>query len=1018
MAAAIVLGSVSLFSQGSLRPDIRFDNYTGRYGFPRQYMMDVIRDSAGYVWAFGNGLYRFNGMAMTRYANTNNQHHGLKDNYTGHAQVDRWGRMWFAGGGLAWYDLTEDRFRYIQPRGLPAYQYAYAQRVIGHTLWYITQYGLCKLDLRTLQPATTSLTDGFQPWLIHDLGNNELLYATGSNKYYIYHTVADTFAMHDWRINGEFVRIKCAVRAGGQWWLGTSKGVWQTHTMHAPLRPVKGLENLNVKAMTLYPAMGGDSLVWMGTSGNGLTVVDSRTAKIVAQYRHDPGNAFSLSADNINALYVDKDEKLWIAHESGISVLNPDNQLFKTQLLDFRGPGSVDNLVFRIYQDRYDPLAVWMSVAKQGLLRLDWFSKKITGQVRTIGGDSSFYDICQVGKRLWLLNTYSKVFLWHEQKGLQKEIGFAHAARDVQSFNVHTITPYANRFYLSTNHGLYEYTPGQDQMHSVYYRSKDPAISVINKAFVENDMYYGCYDSLRHVVWIASRGGLVAYDPVSGKGRLHYNRSHPDTLNSNALNMASLGPGGTIICCNRTGISIYDPPADRFTQIAAFGTIVNPSCYSSITDGQRIWISSNAGIFSYDFSGKKTDLVNNITPLTEEYSIYPIGRIGNEITFGYRSAYSYFDLSTRWVKAMPSKPVIEKMLVNQQPYYSDGHAIGFPYDQNVISFYFTAFEYNNPEAIRFRYRLADHDQDWTESQGERIAGYSRLPPGHYRFMVQSGSASGGWNPDTAIVEFTIRPPFWQTWWFRLLVLAVIVTVVVVLVRSRIRKIEAKEAEKTQVNKMMADLEMRALRSQMNPHFIFNSLNSIQKYIWENKQEDASEYLTKFSKLIRMILGHSMHKLITLEEELASLQLYVELEHRRCNNKFDYAIQVDDKLALGQILVPPMLMQPYIENAIWHGLLPKEGRGKLRIVVSRRNEHELQYEITDDGIGRKKAKDIQSRKEKAAVSYGMQITRQRLHALEVNGHTGGVIVEDLSEGVEDTGTKVVLTVPAEFFEKLK
>ena len=292
-------------------------------------MLDVVRDGAGYVWAFGNGLSRFNGVGITRYTNTNNQHHGLKDNYAAATQVDQWGRIWLGSAGLAWYDQANDRFRYIQPPDRKSYEFAYGQRIIGNTLWYVTQYGLCKLDLRTLKPETTSLKDGFQPWLIFDLGNHELLYTTGNSRYYIYHTMADTFRLYNWYVNGEYVRIKCAARAGNTIWLGTNKGVWRTPDMHQPPQPVKGMETLNVKAMTLYPPMGGDSLLWMGTNGSGLTVVNCYTGHIVASYKHDAGNAFSLSADNINALYIDKDRKLWIAHENGISLLNPDNQLSK-----------------------------------------------------------------------------------------------------------------------------------------------------------------------------------------------------------------------------------------------------------------------------------------------------------------------------------------------------------------------------------------------------------------------------------------------------------------------------------------------------------------------------------------------------------------------------------------------------------------------------------------------------------------------------------------------------------------
>ena len=605
LVSAILLVSFSLIAQGPLRPDIRFDNYTGRYGFPRQYMLDVVRDSAGYIWAFGNGLSRFSGTAITRYTNSNNEHHGLKDNYVAATQVDQQGRLWLGSTGLTWYDFANDRFHYIQPAGAPPYEYAYGQRIIGNTLWYATQYGLCKMDLRTLQPVTTSLHDGFHPWLIFDLGQGEVLYTTANGKYYIYNVQSNTFQTYNWQINGEVIRIRCAVKTRNTLWLGTNKGVWKTGNLHTlPTEQVKDLAALSVKAITLYPAMGGDSLLWLGTNGKGLTVVSSRTGHIVAQYKHDADNAFSLSADNINALYIDRDQKLWIAHENGISVLNPDNQLFKTQLLNFDRQDNGDNLVYRLCQDRYNPSAVWMSVGREGLVRLDWFTKKMTRQVLSIGGETSFYDICQVEQKLWLVNSYSRLFLWHEDKGLVKEIGFSHCIADPQPFNVRSIIRAKDRFYFPSNYGLYEYVPGQNTTRCVYQESKHTPAQL--KQFLENDMYYGYYDSVRQRVWVGSRTGLIEYDPATGRGWTRYDHSCPDTANSNALNMASPGPGGTIVCCTRNGISFYNPEQEKFTQVNRFGSVVNPGCASSITDGQKIWISSNTGIFSYDFSTGKT----------------------------------------------------------------------------------------------------------------------------------------------------------------------------------------------------------------------------------------------------------------------------------------------------------------------------------------------------------------------------------------------------------------------------
>jgi LytS/YehU family sensor histidine kinase len=214
------------------------------------------------------------------------------------------------------------------------------------------------------------------------------------------------------------------------------------------------------------------------------------------------------------------------------------------------------------------------------------------------------------------------------------------------------------------------------------------------------------------------------------------------------------------------------------------------------------------------------------------------------------------------------------------------------------------------------------------------------------------------------------------------------------------------------------MELASLRSQMNPHFIFNSLNSIQKYIWDNKQEDASEYLTKFSKLMRLTLEHSMHKLVTLEDELAAVHLYLELEHRRCNNKFDYTVNFDDNINAQLILLPPLLLQPYIENAIWHGLLPKQGRGLLSIRLQQLSANALQCIIEDDGIGRKQASIIKQQKGSQSTSYGMLITQQRLNITEANGIVGSVAVEDLvNDYNEAIGTKIILLIPIETFKKI-
>jgi tetratricopeptide (TPR) repeat protein len=196
---------------------------------------------------------------------------------------------------------------------------------------------------------------------------------------------------------------------------------------------------------------------------------------------------------------------------------------------------------------------------------------------------------------------------------------------------------------------------------------------------------------------------------------------------------------------------------------------------------------------------------------------------------------------------------------------------------------------------------------------------------------------------------------------------------------QIQKLQS-ERTRAELQQQATELEMQALRAQMNPHFIFNSLNSINRFILQNNKAQASEYLTKFSKLVRFILQNSQAALITLETELESLQLYLELEALRFDHHFEYKISVDDDLETDVIKVPPLIIQPYAENAIWHGLMHKEETGHLEIRLYQQDDL-LCCRITDDGIGRKNAAALKSKSASTHKSMGMRITAERIAKLQ-------------------------------------
>ncbi|HLG39965.1 MAG TPA: histidine kinase, partial [Chitinophagaceae bacterium] len=226
----------------------------------------------------------------------------------------------------------------------------------------------------------------------------------------------------------------------------------------------------------------------------------------------------------------------------------------------------------------------------------------------------------------------------------------------------------------------------------------------------------------------------------------------------------------------------------------------------------------------------------------------------------------------------------------------------------------------------------------------------------------------------------------------------------------LQRLESEKA-KAELQQQAAELEMQALRAQMNPHFIFNSLNSINRFILQNNKAQASGYLTKFSRLVRLILQNSQESLIPLESELEALQLYLELEEVRFDHHFEFKIKVEDDLDVSAIKVPPLIIQPYAENAIWHGLMHKEETGHLEIELFKENDL-LCYKINDDGIGRKKASELKSKSTSTHKSMGMQITADRIAILQQKKTADSyikitdLVLPDGSAG----GTEVLLKIP--------
>jgi LytS/YehU family sensor histidine kinase len=284
-----------------------------------------------------------------------------------------------------------------------------------------------------------------------------------------------------------------------------------------------------------------------------------------------------------------------------------------------------------------------------------------------------------------------------------------------------------------------------------------------------------------------------------------------------------------------------------------------------------------------------------------------------------------------------------------------------------------------------------------------------LEPGNYRLEVYAKNNDNILSQQPAILLFEIKKPFWQSYSFILFAFLFLSGVVYIMVRQTIRRIRSKEKEKSRIIKLIAEHQMSALRAQMNPHFIFNCINSIQGFILTNKGELAYDYLSKFSKLMRLVLNYSSENFITLNHEIEIVELYIELEQQRFENKFTYTISIPDSIDGDELTVPPMIMQPYIENAIWHGLmnLEKGKKGHIKITLEMTNEI-LEIIIEDNGVGREKAALNSQKKYKSKATA---INNKRTEILSILSNSkGSVNISDIYKNNEARGTRVIIKIP--------
>jgi ligand-binding sensor domain-containing protein len=429
------------------------------------------------------------------------------------------------------------------------------------------------------------------------------------------------------------------------------------------------------------------------------------------------------------------------------------------------------------------------------------------------------------------------------------------------------------------------------------------------------------------------------------------------------------------------------------------------------------WIGAENGLYRYLWQEQRLEWFN-VTDQVQNKLFHP-GAFYHASN-GYVYLGGFNGLNYLMPEKMMSAPVVLKVMIEKvringadSLYYMDQAPLRLPAQQHTVEISFAAPYFKNTHAIQYRYRLKGLDTGWVNTGRNNSVRFSGLPAGYYSFRVQASLDNKNWYGAAQDLSFQVFPPFWATWWFRLLLVVLIIFIVYAWMQLRVRTVRRKARVKQQIS----ELEVKALRAQMNPHFIFNAMNSIQHFTLQNDTDNANKYISKFSKLLRLVLHHTQDSKISLEDEIELLHLYLALEGLRMGADFSYQVTVDDEIDAEATRIPGMIIQPFVENAIVHGLAGKKGSRELVIAFTMPSDFYLVCEIRDNGIGMEKAQRMKKDSHELLQhkSRGIHLVKERLDLLSHDPeYRTKVDIADLKKDTgEPCGTKVMLEIPVKY-----
>ncbi len=983
---AIVLNVQLAFSQ-----HYNFRNYGVSDGLPQSQVYALVQDKHDYLWAGtrGGGVAKFDGLKFTQYTESD----GLVNNFIRCQTIDKQGNIWFG-----------------------------------------TDEGLSKFDGK--QFINFDQKQGLNNNIINDLcfnSDNKLIVATENG---LFIENKQQFIPIDFPQK----RIICLYKnADNRIWVGTQFGVYilENNKVVQIINEKNGLSNNDVTAITADEF--GNTFI--STYGGGINIYDGKNLKRILVKD-------GLPHKSIYTIYYAGNKQLWIGSSQGATVLNYQND-YTFRYYNVSNGLSV-NMVKRFLKDSEGNM--WVGTSGGGLCKIDnerfvhfKAEKNVLGEL--------IFDVKQVPNGdIWFASTEGGITVFDGKK-----LTRIAEKQGITSGKIKCIyKTKSNDVWLgSTGNGAYLYT-GNNFKH---FDRKSGLSSLFINAIASDK---------QGRVWFATAGGSVCYYSNGKFVKINPKSIGSDRINTvfvdskdniwlgtltagivkinaftigDELQIQTFKNAGNNIRCiiedkngnilvGSAGKGIFQFVDNEFTEIKTEKSFSKNIYFLHQDKLNNLWAGTDKGLFKFNITKQlhtsNTVLFNRTSGfkgIEATHNAVCEDKLGN-IWFGsIAGAFKYNPQEERKSIKSPSLHITSINLFfdpiqntpyfkNASPWFAIPQQLDLPYDKNSLSFQFSGIYLTEPEAVTYSWKMQGFDNDWSPENNRAEAIYSNLPSGNYTFMVKA-KYNGGSFDDNKIQQFsfTIQAPFWQKWWFKIAITLFVSAIILSAYYLRIRTLKEKnksERELLETEKKLLELEQKALHLQMNPHFLFNCLNSIKGLIAQNKAEEAKTYLNRFAKLMRAILDSSRENYISLEKEIELIKHYVELEKLSLSNNFELIVQYSNIPDPSAIQIPPMLIQPFVENAIVHGLALLKTNGKITINFEKVDAH-LLCTIEDNGIGRIKASEFSNNNNlDKHKSTAILVIKERLKILTNNENA--VLIEDIfNETGINTGTRIKLII---------